>query len=101
MTPEQIDADPKAKARLPWWADLAIYVLERIGLPVILLGFGGYYGVQHLERVGRHLERSDEVQALLGTQIAALAKEIAASRDESKVTRIVMERIADKLDKEQ
>ncbi len=99
MTPEQIDPrlPVEPKPPLPWWANLCIYLLERIGLPTIILGFAGYYGVQHLERVGRHLERNDQSQE-------ALVKEIASSREESKAIRatleaqkVVLERVADKL----
>jgi len=89
QTPSGVDS----KIVLPQWAAILIYLLDRVGLPLLLLCGAGYYGVQHLERVGRHLEKSDEVQA-------ALAKEIAGSREESKAARQILEKLVERLEKQ-
>ena len=66
---------------LPIWSKVGIYLIERIGLPVMLLGIGGYYFVEHLHGIRMYLERAAAVQEKFAAELGAnrqLLEKIAA-----------------------
>ena len=56
---------------LPTWMKVVIYLVERVGLPIVLLGIGGYYFVDHLHGVRMYLERAATVQEKFAAELGA------------------------------
>ena len=78
---------------LPLCAKMMVYLVERLGLPIVLLLGGGFFFVDHLKDGKRHLDGSTEAQMKNAEVQGLLAKGIRESREESRAQRAVLEQM--------